>query len=66
MIKKHTVKIVNETFFKYNKNCYEHMTENTLNQICQTELRGHRNLFKQNALKAVKKMYWAELMNAPN
>ena len=51
MTKKHTVKIVNETFFKYNKNCYEHMTENVLNQICQTELGGHRNLFKQNALK---------------
>ena len=50
IIKKHTIKIVNGTFFKYNNNCYEFVLENILNQICQTELGGHRKLFKKNDL----------------
>jgi putative DNA primase/helicase len=47
MYKKHMLKFLEKerAFFRYNGRCYEQCSEDRLNNICQTELRMHRELF---------------------
>ena len=47
MNKKHRLKFLEKerTFFRYNEKCYEQCSEDRLNNLCQTELGKHRNLF---------------------
>jgi len=47
MNKKHMLKFLEKerAFFRYNGQCYEQCSEDRLNNICQTELEKHRELF---------------------
>jgi putative DNA primase/helicase len=47
MYKKHMLKFLEKerAFFRYNGQCYEQCSEDRLNNICQTELGIHRELF---------------------
>jgi len=47
MNKKHRLKFLEKerTFFRYSGKCYEQCSEDRLNNLCQTELGKHRNLF---------------------
>ena len=47
MYKKHMLKFLEKerAFFRYNGQCYEQCSEDRLNNICQTELGMHRELF---------------------
>jgi putative DNA primase/helicase len=47
MNKKHMLKFLEKerTFFRYSGKCYEQCSEDRLNNLCQTELGKHRNLF---------------------
>jgi putative DNA primase/helicase len=52
MIRKHKIKILDQekVFFKYNGKCYEQLTVESLNHLCQKELGGFRHLFKSSTL----------------
>ena len=47
MNKKHMLKFLEKerAFFRYNGQCYEQCSDDRLNNICQTELGKHRELF---------------------
>jgi putative DNA primase/helicase len=47
MNKKHMLKFLEKerTFFRYSGKCYEQCSEDRLNNLCQTELGKHRDLF---------------------
>ncbi len=47
MNKKHRLKFLEKerTFFRYSGKCYEQCSEDRLNNLCQTELGKHRDLF---------------------
>jgi len=38
-------------FVRYNGKCYEYLTTENLNHLCQTELKQYRRLFSKNALR---------------
>ena len=52
MVRKHKIKILDQekAFFKYNGKCYEQLTAESLNNLCQRELAKHRHLFKGSTL----------------
>ena len=52
MVAKHRIKILDQekAFFKYNGKCYEQLTVESLNNLCQRELGKFRNLFKSGSL----------------
>ena len=49
---KYKLKILNpeRAFFKYTGKCYEQLTPDSLNMLCQKELKNHRELFKKSTL----------------
>jgi P4 family phage/plasmid primase-like protien len=52
MVAKHRIKILDQekAFFKYTGKCYEQLTVESLNNLCQKELGKHRHLFKNSSL----------------
>lgn len=52
-VKKYRLKILEKenAFFRYSGKCYEHCSEESLNNLCQKELRDHRKLFTKSLLK---------------
>jgi putative DNA primase/helicase len=40
-----------KTFFRYNGTCYEYCSEESLNNMCQSELAQYRQLFTKNSLR---------------
>ncbi|MBM4305106.1 MAG: hypothetical protein FJ123_00065 [Deltaproteobacteria bacterium] len=52
MVRKYRIKILDQekAFFKYNGKCYEQLTAESLNNLCQRELGKYRNLFKGSTL----------------
>jgi putative DNA primase/helicase len=52
IVRKHKLKILDQerAFFKYNGKCYEQLTSESLNRLCQKQLKNHRELFKKSAL----------------
>ena len=51
IVKKHTIKIVENSLYQYNGKCYIKITEKKLNEICQQELKNYRKIFSQKTLK---------------
>ena len=52
MVRKHRIKILDQekAFFKYNGKCYEQVTVESLNNLCQRDLGKYRHLFKNSTL----------------
>ena len=50
--RKYTIKVLDreEAFCKYNGKCYEHISDESLNMLCQRELQDHRDLFTKSSL----------------
>ena len=53
MAKKYRFKYLEDakTFFRYNGRCYEYCSEESLNNMCQSELSQYRKLFTKSSLK---------------
>ncbi|MDI6616488.1 MAG: phage/plasmid primase, P4 family, partial [Syntrophaceae bacterium] len=52
MVRKYRIVILDQeqTMFRYTGKCYEQMSERALNNLCQKELKAHRNLFAKSSL----------------
>ncbi len=52
MTEKYRIKILDQerAVFLYNGKCYEQCTEDSINKLCQEELKAHRELFSKSAL----------------
>jgi P4 family phage/plasmid primase-like protien len=52
IVRKHRLRILDQerAFFRYNGKCYEQLTSESLNMLCQRELKNRRELFKKSAL----------------
>ncbi len=50
--RKYTIKVLDQeqAFCKYNGQCYEHISDESLNMLCQKELGEHRDLFTKSSL----------------
>lgn len=48
---KYTMKYFENTFYKYSGKCYDALSSENLNHLCQKELGDHRKLFTQGDLK---------------
>lgn len=69
MVKKYMIKMLDQesAFFKYNGKCYEQCTEKTLNNLCQNELGGYRQLFgKSNLNELIHFITGDALVNSKN
>lgn len=51
MVKKYSMAIMDNAFFKYNGKCYASIDDNILNNICQKELAAYRKLFTKGSYK---------------
>ena len=51
-VRKYRLKILDQerALFKYNGKCYEQLSQESLNKLCQNELKDHRELFKKSSL----------------
>ena len=51
-VRKYRLKILDQerALFKYNDKCYEQLSQESLNKLCQNELKTHRELFKKSSL----------------
>ena len=50
--RKYNIKVLDQekAFCKYNGKCYEHISDESLNMLCQKELKDHRDLFTTSSL----------------
>jgi len=53
MVRKYSLRYLEKenAFFRYNDKCYEYCTEESLNHLCQSELKHYRHLFTKPHLK---------------